>query len=622
MLKSLAYLPRRKKQLLMIACDVVLLPLAFWIALALRFSTFTPPINNILWIFFIIPIMAVPLFVPLGLYRTVIRYADERMLLSVIYGVSLAVLGLALIIFMGNIVGIPRSSLAIFWLLAISGIMLVRWLARKIILGVERRQLVQKRQRIAIYGAGRAGIQLAMALSSSPEYQVRAFFDDDEDLHGATVAGIRVFSPTNAQKIISSYDLQGLILAVPSASRGRKKEIIQYFEKFGLDLKTLPGMAELVGGQVRIEDLREVGIEDLLGRDPVPPNEDLLAKCIQGKVVLVTGAGGSIGSELCRQILKGNPLKLVLYEVSEYSLYKIEKELLSFGSQVKIVAVLGDARDGDRIKSAMKNHRVQTVYHAAAYKHVPLVEWNVVAGVDNNLFGTLNTAVAAMEAGVEIFVLISTDKAVRPTNVMGASKRMAELVLQGFSREEASKATRFCMVRFGNVLGSSGSVVPLFREQIRRGGPVTLTHSEVTRFFMTIPEAAQLVIQAGAMASGGEVFVLDMGDSIKIKDLAYKMIHLSGLSVKDVENPNGDIEVQVTGLRPGEKLYEELLIGNNVTTTIHPRIRKADEKYFPWPDLSKGLTQINQACRDQDEQKTRDLLKTWVTEYNPSGAES
>ncbi len=618
MLKLLVSLPRRQKQLLMVLCDAVILPLAFWAALAIRFSSWSPPLVGLTWIFLMIPVFAVPMFIPLGLYRTVIRYADEKMLVTVIHGVSLTVLALGLFIFLAPISGVPRSSLIIFWLLAIVFISVSRWLARRLVNGVEKRQLVETRQKIAIYGAGKAGVQLAMALSSSPEFQVLAFFDDNPDLHGANLVGVRVYSPLKAEQVIANYDLQGLIMAMPSSSRARRREVIQAFEKYGMALKTLPGMAELVGGKIRIEDLREVGVEDLLGRDPVPPDEGLLSKCIAEKIVMVTGAGGSIGSELCRQIIQRGPMKLVLFETSEFSLYKLEQELHHYGTQVKLVSVLGDVRDYNQVSDVMKTHRVQTVYHAAAYKHVPLVEWNTAAGVGNNAIGTRVTAEAALANEVETFVLISTDKAVRPTNVMGASKRLAELVLQAFSNLNPKPKTKFCMVRFGNVLGSSGSVVPLFREQIKRGGPVTVTHPEITRFFMTIPEAAQLVLQAGAMANGGDVFVLDMGESVKIIDLAKKMIHLSGLSVRDEAHPDGDIAIQYSGLRPGEKLYEELLIGANVSKTSHPRILRAEENFTEWSELKVGLDHISELCRSQNNRELRSELKKFVCEYSPT----
>lgn len=615
---NLAQLPRRQKQGIMIAFDVLLLPFAFWSALALRFSSLNPPISDFDWLLWAIPFFTVPVFVPMGLYRTVIRYADERLLKTAVYGVSVSVFIMTFVIVMLGASGVPRSSLAIFWLLAIMYIGFSRWLARKIIHGVENRVSIKKRQKIAVYGAGKAGVQLAMALSSSPEFQVLAFFDDSPDLDGADLMGIRVHSPDRADRVIAKYDLQGLILALPSSSRSRRREIIQRFEKYGLSLLTLPGMAELVGGKVRVEDLREVGIEDLLGRDPVPPDEKLLGSCINEKVVLVTGAGGSIGSELCRQIIKNGPSKLVIFENSEFSLYKLEQELLQSGLEIPIVPVLGDVKSREQVLSTFKKHRVQTVYHAAAYKHVPLVEWNVSAGIQNNVLGTWITAECAAKEGIETFVLISTDKAVRPTNVMGASKRLAELVLQAFATDAEKSKTRFCMVRFGNVLGSSGSVVPLFKEQIRKGGPVTVTHPEVTRYFMTIPEAAQLVLQAGSMGAGGDVFVLDMGDSVKIVDLARKMIHMSGLTVRDEQNPNGDVAIVFSGLRPGEKLYEELLIGSNVTKTYHPRIMRAEEDLLPWSELRVGLENLFKACESQQDHIAKELLRKWVREYKPA----
>lgn len=617
MVKFLISLPRRQKQLLMILCDLFLIPVTFWVAVALRHSTMTPEffIPMLYWVLLCLPLLAIPIFIPLGLYRTVVRYADEKLIATVAYGVTLLTLALMGGVFMTGIIGIPRSSFVIFWLLAVTLIGVSRFAARKIILRAERRHLVEKRERIAIYGAGRAGVQLAMALSSSPEYQVLAFFDDNSDLHGTTLFGVRVHSPDQAAKIVANYDLQGLILALPSSSRSRRREIIQNFEEFGLSLKTLPGMAELVGGKVRIEDLREVGIEDLLGRDPVPPNESLLATCIENKNVLVTGAGGSIGSELCRQIVRINPKTLILFESSEYALYKMEQELRQYERNALIVPILGDVRNRSQVEATLKKYEVETVYHAAAYKHVPLVEKNSVMGIFNNVIGTLTMAQEAVSAEVKTFVLVSTDKAVRPTNVMGASKRLAELILQALSSSQVQSGTRFCMVRFGNVLGSSGSVVPLFKEQIRRGGPLTITHPEVTRYFMTIPEAAQLVLQAGSMGKGGDVFVLDMGESVKIVDLAKKMIQLSGLSVRDQSHPEGDISIQYVGLRPGEKLYEELLIGDNVSKTDHPRILRAEETFIPWTLLKEELSKLAHACQSQDPLATREILKKCVIEY-------
>lgn len=620
-LKFLVSLPRKQKQFLMLCCDFVLLPFAFWAAVALRYSTWLPGthVPEMKWVLVSLPLVAVPLFIGLGLYRAVIRYADERLLTTVVYGVSLLTLSLAAGVLMFGITGVPRSSFVIFWFLAVGLIVVSRFAARKVINSAERRHLVERRERIAIYGAGRAGAQLAMALSSSPEYKVYAFFDDNIDLQGTTLFGIRVYPPEYADKAIANFNLEGLILAMPSASRTRRRQIIQQFEQYGMSMKTLPGMAELVGGKVRVEDLREVGIEDLLGRDPVPPDEALLSTCIEEKNILVTGAGGSIGSELCRQILKRKPLSLILYEVSEFALYKVEQELKQYRADTKIISILGDVKDSSQLEATLKEHRVQTVYHAAAYKHVPLVEWNVAAGVYNNVLGTLNAAQAAEKAQVETFVLISTDKAVRPTNVMGASKRLAELVLQAFSAQFKGQKSkpRFCMVRFGNVLGSSGSVVPLFKDQIKKGGPITVTHPEVTRYFMTIPEAAQLVLQAGSMGSGGDVFVLDMGESVKIIDLAKKMVKLSGLTLRDDTNPDGDIAIEFSGLRPGEKLYEELLIGDNVSKTDHPRIMRAEESFIPLELLAKELAKLSHACVEQDEAEVRKLLQDLVIEYMP-----
>lgn len=624
MLNFLTTLPRRQKQLLMVICDAIILPMAFLAALALRWSSWDVSIYvPLLWQLLVaIPIIAIPIFIRLGLYRTVIRYADERLFLTAVYGITLTVSALGLIVFMTGTWGVPRTSFVIFWLLAVGFVVVSRALARRVVQGVERLRLVEKRQKIAIYGAGKAGVQLAMALRSSPEYKVLAFFDDDPELQGTEIFGLRVQSPDRAEKVIANFDLKGVILALPSVSRSVRSQIIQRLEPYGLILKILPGMAELVGGKVRVEDLREVGIEDLLGRDPVPPNEDMLSTCIEEKVVMVTGAGGSIGSELCRQILKRGPLKLVLFEQSEFALYSIEKELLQVGASVKIVSILGDVKDRELIERVLADHQVQTLYHAAAYKHVPLVEWNATSGIENNVIGTWVTAEASIKAKVETFVLVSTDKAVRPTNVMGASKRMAELVLQALSDRDKKQGTRFCMVRFGNVLGSSGSVVPLFKEQIRNGGPVTVTHPDVTRYFMTIPEAAQLVLQAGTMGEGGDVFVLDMGESVKIVDLARKMIELTGLSVKDEAHPEGDIELKVTGLRPGEKLFEELLIGDNVLPTSHPRIMRAEESFLTWVELRGALEQMSQACRLQKPQEARDLLKKCVREYQPQEGQS
>jgi FlaA1/EpsC-like NDP-sugar epimerase len=614
MFLRLAELPRKFKILIMLACDVLLLPMALWSAVALRLGTFTPDVSQFWWVFFIIPFVTVPIFIKFGLYRAVIRYMDDKIIYTVIYGVSLSVLMLMAVVVMTKLVALPRSSIVIFWVIAIAYIAASRFVARGLIRTIETKK--DRKQNVAIYGAGSAGMQTALALMSGHEFRPVVFFDDSKEIQGTSLAGLRVYNPKDALKIMEQKGCEQLLIAMPSASRAARKEIISRFEGKNIVLKILPGLGDLVHGKVRIEDIREVGIEDLLGRDPVPPFEDLISSCIKERVVMVTGAGGSIGSELCRQILLHAPTKLILFERTEYALYKIEQELVGLHPEATIVSVLGDVLDQEHLEKLMLAHSVQTVYHAAAYKHVPLVEANVDSGILNNVFGTMSAAKAAMKTKVASFVLISTDKAVRPTNVMGASKRLAELVLQGLAKDQNHK-TRFCMVRFGNVLGSSGSVVPLFKEQIKMGGPITVTHAEVTRYFMTIPEAAQLVLQAGSMGQGGDVFVLDMGEPVKIVDLARKMVELSGLEVKEPNTEGGDIEIKIVGLRPGEKLYEELLIGDNVTWTTHPRIMRAEEHSLELDLLTKSLHEMQQACKQGDAVKIKGILKSLVREYSP-----
>ncbi|MFV8250664.1 polysaccharide biosynthesis protein [Bdellovibrio bacteriovorus] len=612
MFVRIAGLPRRIKIFIMLFCDVILLPLALYSAIALRLGTIRPEVSTFWWLFLAVPFLTVPIFIRVGLYRAVIRYMDDRIIATVFYGVSLSVLMLTATVVMGNVVGVPRSSIVIYWIIAIAYITSSRFVARGVLRSLERKQ--DRRVPVAIYGAGRSGLQTALALMSGPEFRPVAFFDDNKQLHGTSVAGVRVYSPDEALNIMGAEDCNQLLIAMPSASRTRRREIIQRFENVDIRLKTLPGIGELVDGKVRIEDIREVGVEDLLGRDPVPPFEDLIKSCIRDKVVLVTGAGGSIGSELCRQIILNTPKKLIIFEQAEYALYKIEQDILKHRINFEVVPVLGDVLNTEHLEKIISNHGVQTIYHAAAYKHVPLVEANVIAGIMNNVFGTLSASNAAIKGNVETFVLISTDKAVRPTNIMGASKRLAELVLQGLSQDK-THTTRFCMVRFGNVLGSSGSVVPLFKEQIRHGGPVTVTHPEITRYFMTIPEAAQLVLQAGAMGKGGDVFVLDMGESVKIVDLAKKMIELSGLEYRNPDTGHGDISIEFTGLRPGEKLYEELLIGDNVSWTAHPRIMTAEEVSIELSELLGSLQSMRAACAAGDETVVKEFLKKLVPEY-------
>jgi FlaA1/EpsC-like NDP-sugar epimerase len=612
MFYKIAGLPRRFKIYLMLFCDVVLLPLALWSAVALRMGTFTPDTSSYWWLFLVVPFVTVPIFIRIGLYRAVIRYLDDKIIYTVVYGVTLSVLLLTAVVVMGRATDLPRSSVIIYWVMAVAYIASSRFIARGLMRSLERTE--DYRQPVAIYGAGRAGMQTAIALLSGPEFRPVAFFDDSKEQHGTNVAGVRVFDPSEAIEVMQAKGCRQLLIAMPSATRSRRREVIQKFEGKDIILKTLPGMGELIDGRVRIEDIREVGVEDLLGRDAVPPIEELISPCIRDKVVMVTGAGGSIGSELSRQISKNRPNKLVLFEQNEYALYKLEYDLQRAFPYLKLVPVLGDVLNQGLVERVIEEHAVETVYHAAAYKHVPLVESNIIAGVMNNVFGAFSAAQAAINKNVKTFVLISTDKAVRPTNVMGASKRLAELILQALA-SQSNLGTRICMVRFGNVLGSSGSVVPLFKDQIRIGGPLTVTHPDVTRYFMTIPEAAQLVLQAGSMGQGGDVFVLDMGEPVKIVDLAKKMIELSGLEVRDPNTGTGDISIEFVGLRPGEKLYEELLIGSNVTWTSHPRIMRAEESTLEYSYLMSQLAQMQKSCELGQAKDVKDFLKTLVQEY-------
>ncbi|NUN06634.1 MAG: polysaccharide biosynthesis protein [Bdellovibrio sp.] len=615
MYHRLAFLPRRVKIYLMLFCDILLLPLALYSAIALRIGTISPNVYPYIWVFFLLPIFSVPIFIRLGLYRAVVRYMDDKIIATVFYGVSLSVLLLTAVVFMARIEGMPRSSLVIYWITAIAYIASSRFMARGVLRTLEKK--MDRKQRVAIYGAGRSGLQTALALMSGPEYSPVAFFDDNKDLHGINVVGVRVYDPAEALQVMAENDCRQLLIAMPSATRSRRKEIIQRFEGKDITLKTLPGLGDLVNGEVRIEDIRDVGVEDLLGRDPVPPFDDLISSCVAGRAVMVTGAGGSIGSELCRQICLIGPTVLVLFEQSEYALYKVEQDILRLHPGIRIVSVLGDVLNEEHILAVINKYKITTVYHAAAYKHVPLVEANIISGFKNNALGTWSAARASTRGGVENFVLISTDKAVRPTNVMGATKRLAELVLQALAKSDHGK-TRFTMVRFGNVLGSSGSVVPLFKEQIRAGGPITVTHPEVTRYFMTIPEAAQLVLQAGSMGQGGDVFVLDMGEPVKIVDLAKKMIRLSGLEFRDPMTDSGDIAIEFVGLRPGEKLYEELLIGNNVGPTHHPRIMRAEEGMIEASILFSHLEKVLAACHAGNTDFVKQTLCELVAEYSPS----
>jgi FlaA1/EpsC-like NDP-sugar epimerase len=609
---KIATLPRKIKILFMLLADLILIPFALWSAIALRLGTFTVPMETIWWIFIVIPIFTIPLFIKLGLYRAVIRYFDEKILLTVILGVTLSVFLITAVVVMTQTPGIPRSSIVIYWVISVTYITLSRYLARGIIRQFERKD--RRRQKVAIYGAGRAGLQTALSMMSSAEYQPILFFDDNSEMQGTTLAGIRVHKPEKAIALMAEHECYQLLFAIPSASIQQRQKIIRQFQQQGIQLKIIPSLNDIVNGQFNIQDIREVGVEDLLGRDPVPADETLISKIITNRTILITGGGGSIGSELCRQILARNPEKIVIYEQNEFSLYAIEKELLQFSKKVEIISILGDVLDTAKLNDEIKNHSIDVVYHAGAYKHVPLVEKNILAGVTNNVLGTLSVLNAIENTTVKNFILISTDKAVRPTNVMGATKRIAEMCVQMFS--EKNKDTIFSMVRFGNVLGSSGSVIPLFKEQIKAGGPVTVTDPEITRFFMTIPEACELVLQASSMAEGGDLFILDMGEPVKIVDLAKNMIRLSGFSVRDFENPEGDIAIEFVGLRSGEKLYEELLIGKESLPTKHARILKAKEISIPEHILQAQLTELKKLCDERDTSAILTSIKIMVANFS------
>ncbi|SEH75560.1 NDP-sugar epimerase, includes UDP-GlcNAc-inverting 4,6-dehydratase FlaA1 and capsular polysaccharide biosynthesis protein EpsC [Rheinheimera pacifica] len=619
MLAWLLGLPRAIKRLISVIADMFFLISSLFAAYFLTQHQERTDIPEIALAFAVTLPVTLFIFTKLGLYRAVIRYIGQHALGAVLAGIVSSAFVLALLFGLfkvhdkGNLIFVY----AILALISSGGL---RLLARMFL--VQRNN--GHKERVLIYGAGSSGRQLAQALINGEQYHPVVFVDDDTTLHRSTILGVPVGAPAQITSLIKSHNISRILLALPSVSRSRRREVLDALEELPIPVQSIPGMSDLVDGSMRIDELQDVKIEDLLGRDPVAPKTKLMRANIHGKVVMVTGAGGSIGSELCRQIITSEPKTLVLFELSEFSLYSIEQELSALIKQqqldIQLVPIMGTAQRRNRLETVMKAFKVQTVYHAAAYKHVPLVEYNVVEGVRNNVFGTWYAAEAAIASGVETFVLISTDKAVRPTNVMGASKRLAELVLQALS--ERQSATRFCMVRFGNVLGSSGSVVPLFREQIRRGGPVTVTHKDIIRYFMTIPEAAQLVIQAGAMGQGGDVFVLDMGEPVKIADLAKRMIHLMGLEVKDEVHPNGDIEIQYSGLRPGEKLYEELLIGESVRETAHPRIMAADEVCLGWSQMESMLLQLDTLCDSFAVEQIIELMRVAPTGFNYSCASS
>ena len=632
--QPLLALPRPAKRLVVVALDLVLALMSVWAAFYLRIDQTGLPQLQQKYIYLLAPLLAFPIFVRFGLYRAIFRYTGMAALATTAkaVGVYSVLFFLALLLFEWN--GVPRSVGLIQPLLFLLLVGASRAIARFWLAGWSGKAR-NATGRLLIYGAGEAGVQTASALGVARHFVLLGFIDDDKTKAGGSINGVDIIAPDEVADAVARMGVTDILLAMPSLDRMRRNEIIASLRELPVHVRSLPGMGDLASGRVTTQDFQELDVEDLLGRPPVPPDSTLLARNLAGKTVLVTGAGGSIGSELCRQIIQEKPRQLVLVEHNEFGLYTIHRELEGLCTEhalpVELVPLLASVGNFVRLREICQFYRPATVYHAAAYKHVPLVESNPAEGVLNNVFGTLNMARAAMESETAHFVLVSTDKAVRPTNVMGATKRMAELVLQAlaasssvvFHLPDGSQSTQvrnhtlFAMVRFGNVLGSSGSVVPLFRKQLRDGGPLTVTHEEVTRYFMTIPEAAQLVLQAGAMAYGGDVFVLDMGKPMKIIDLARRMAQLSGLTLRDDRNPCGDIEIKITGLRPGEKLYEELLIGNNPEGTAHERIMKAREDFVVWPELAPVLVEMRQAATQNNEAVIKNILKQFVHGYSP-----
>lgn len=618
-------LSRTAKRIIALSVDFGLCILTVWLAYYLRLGEFvsftgqSPSAAGAFWAAAASVALALPIFVVSGLYRAIFRYSGWPALLAVARAIGVYGLLYFSVFTVVGLAGVPRTIGIIQPILLLLLVGASRALAR-VWLGDQYQSILKRssRSKALIYGVGGTGRQLAAAMTNSHEMQVMGYLDDDDRLHGHVLNGLPIYNPADLAQLVTALGVSDVLLALPNVTRKRRNEILAQISHAHVSVRTLPSVSDLAQGRVSIADLKELDIDDLLGREPVTPNHILLSRNIVNKVVLVTGAGGSIGSELCRQILAVGPGKLLLIEHSEFALYAIHQELGEklAGRDVALVPLLASVQDAERMREIMSTWHPDTVYHAAAYKHVPLVEHNPAEGIKNNVFGTLRAAQAALENGVSDFVLVSTDKAVRPTNIMGASKRLAEMVLQALAAE--NPATKLTMVRFGNVLGSSGSVVPKFRQQIRDGGPITLTHPDITRYFMTIPEAAQLVIQAGAMAKGGDVYVLDMGASVRIMDLARRMVELSGLTLKTADQPDGDIEIEVTGLRPAEKLYEELLIGNNPQPTLHPRIMKASEDFVGWAEIQPQLRALEMALDINDVNVIRSIMQQLAPDYAPS----
>jgi len=609
--------PRAVKRTVMVVADLLIVSAALWAAYAVRFDSISEGLGRNPWIYLGVAVAGSMTFAACGLYRSVVRYMGHRAVLAVVAGAIVSAMVLSLLAATVALRQVPIGVAINFFMLTTLFVGAARFLARWILTPFD-----QAGVRVVIYGAGEAGARLAVALSAGQQYVPVAYVDEKRALQGTIVNGVRVVAPADLPALLSEFAVKRILLAIPSASKARKAAILARIGKLGVHVQSVPDLDDIVNGRARVDELRELDVADLLGRDPVPPDRALLDACIRGKSVMVTGAGGSIGSELCRQIIKLQPRTLVLFEISELALYNIERELAAEvrreGLHVTLRALLGNAHHKYRVREVIQAFDVQTIYHTAAYKHVPIVEQNIIEGIHNNVFSTWYAAEAALETGVESFVLISTDKAVNPTNVMGASKRLAEIVLQ--SLQTRTTTTRMCMVRFGNVLASSGSVVPLFQEQIRAGGPITVTHPEVRRYFMTITEAAQLVLQAGSIGRGGDVFVLNMGKSVLIDELARRMVALAGLAMRDEKNPDGDIEIHYTGLRPAEKLFEELLIGSNVTGTDHPMILRAIEHCPGWDEISALLSALSMAMNRSDCREAISLLEQGVEEYTRAPA--
>jgi FlaA1/EpsC-like NDP-sugar epimerase len=617
MIRYILSAPRTTKRLISISYDILAIPLSIYLALALRLDTLTPHISvELISSMAATTIASIIIFMRIGLYRAVVRFMAEKAFVTLLIGSGLSALTFATSSLLLQ-ADIPRSTIIIHFVILLIFIGSPRLFIRAIVSQMSKNGT----EPVLIYGAGHQGIALANSLMNSNTYHPCAFIDDNKRKQKTVIHGLKVFPASQLDELLESGQRKKVLLALGSASSSTRKRLLEQLASKKIEVLTTPSVNDIVSGKAKIEELKKVEIEDLLGRDPVPPRSELIQQCITNKVVAVTGAGGSIGSEICRQAILQKPNKLVLIELNEFSLYTIEQELnqlkANLNLELDIISILGSVQKEHRLKTIFETFKVDTVYHAAAYKHVPMVEHNVVEGVRNNVFGTWYCAEEAIKAHVKNFVLISTDKAVRPTNVMGTSKRVAELVLQALAKRQED--TRFTMVRFGNVLGSSGSVVPLFHRQIQQGGPITVTHPDIIRYFMTIPEAAQLVIQAGSMGKGGDVFVLDMGEPVKIISLARKMIHLSGLSEKHEQNPSGDIAIEYSGLRPGEKLYEELLMGNNVEGTEHPRIMTANEIHLSWPETHNLLNHLDKACHEFHVDDVIKLLIEAPAAFNKQG---